>query len=151
MQLSPAAFRRFGGPTSGKFRAMLGAWVEGNCSDLTEACRVAGYGFPSKAAAQVRKRWVEVLAAVEAEWRKGLQMSAEEASERLAAIARNPKHKDHFNAIKTLLTMHGKLDPTLNVNLSRAEMNKAFDDLVAQLAADKAAEGALDSKLRVTN
>lgn len=136
------AVSRFKGPKSGKFRAMLAAYVEGSCTDLAEACRLAGYGFPSKAAAQIRKRWADVLEAVEDEWRRGLQMSADEATERLAAIARAPKHKDHFNAVKTLLTMHGKLDPTLNVVVSRSELNKAFEELVAQLAESKAAEDA---------
>jgi hypothetical protein len=85
----------------------------------------------------VRRRWAEVLAAVEKEWRAGLQMSAEEATEIMAAIARNPKHKDQYNATKTLLTMHGKLDTSLNVNLSRSELDKALDDLLAQLAGNK--------------
>lgn len=131
---------RFGGPKSGKFRKMLGCFVEGKCSDLVEACRKAGYGFPSKAAAQIRKRHGKVLEAIADEWRKGLAMDAEEATERLAAVARNPKHKDHFNALKTLLTMHGKLDPTLNVNLSRSELNRALDELIGQLTEAREAQ-----------
>lgn len=138
-ELSTVSVARFGGPKSGKFRKMLAAFVANGCSDLTEACKKAGYGFPSKAAGQVRKRWAEVLAAVQLEYREGLKMSAEEATEVLAAIARNPKHKDQYNAAKTLLTMHGKLDPTLNVTLTRSELNKALDELIGQLAESRQA------------
>jgi hypothetical protein len=137
--MNEVALERFGGPKSGKFRKMLVAWVEGKCGDLTEACRNAGYGFPSKAAAQIRKRHGKVLEAVADEWRKGLAMDADEATERLAAVARNPKHKDHFQALKTMLTMHGKLDPSLNVTLNRSELNRALDDVIAQLAQSREA------------
>jgi len=72
-------------------------------------------------------------------------VQSQEAEELLAAIARNPKHKDSFNAVKTLLTMHGKLDPTLNVNLKRADLDKALDELITQLAETKAAEEAQEN------
>jgi DNA-binding TFAR19-related protein (PDSD5 family) len=137
--MSELSVARFGGPKSGKFRKMLSAFVDGNCSDLTEACKVAGYGFPSKAAAQIRKRWAQVIDAVVLEWRDGLKMSAEEATEGMAAIARNKKHKDQYNALKTILTMHGKLDTTVNVSLTRSELNKALDELIAQLAESRQA------------
>jgi len=131
--------RSFGGPNSAKFRAFLSAYVGQAKLNLSEAARLAGYGDAARVAHALKRKYPEANEKAEIEYRKNLSMSAEEATNRLAAIARSPKHKDHFNAVKTLLTMHGKLDPTLNVKLSRSELNKALDELISQLAESKQA------------
>ena len=134
--------RGFGGPTSAKFRAFLAAYVGDAMLNLSEAARMAGYGSPEKRAHALKRKYPEVFERAELAFRSSLSMGAEEAVERMAAIARSSKHKDHFNAVKTLLTMHGKLDTSVKVTLSRGELNQALDEVIAQLAETKAAEAA---------
>jgi hypothetical protein len=134
--------RSFGGPKSGKFRAFLSAYVGQAKLNATEAARLAGYREARKVASAFRRKYAEVLERADLAFRQSLSMGADEATERLAAIARSPTHKDHFNAVKTLLTMHGKLDPTVKVTLTRSELNQALDEVIAQLAEFKAAEEA---------
>lgn len=140
LTIDDKTIRSFGGPKSGKFRAFLAAYVGQAQLNLTEAARLAGYSEPAKRAHALKRQWREVIEAAEIEFRSRLSMGAEEAIEAMAAIARSPKHKDHFNAVKTLLTMHGKLDPNVKVTLSRNELNSALDELIAQLAETKQAE-----------
>jgi len=121
---------------------MMAAYVGDAKLNLLEACRMAGYKDAASAAMKARRLWSDVIEQAEVEFRAGLSMQAEEAMESMAAIARDPKHKDRYNAIKTMLTIHGKLDPTLNVNLKRADLDKALDELIVQLAETKAAEEA---------
>lgn len=137
---SDKVIRSFGGPQTAKFRAFLAAYVGDAKLNLTEAARMAGYGEPAKRASALKRKYREVFERAELAFRESLSMGAQEATERLAAIARSPKHKDHFNAVKTLLTMHGKLDPTVKVTLTRSELNTALDEVIAQLAETKVAE-----------
>jgi hypothetical protein len=110
--------------------------------NLTEAAKMAGYKDAAKRAHALKRKYSEVFEAAEVAFREGLSMQAEEAMEGMAAIARDPDHKDRYNAIKTMLTLHGKLDPTLNLNVKRADLDKALDKLIVQLTETKAAEDA---------
>ena len=131
--------RSFGGPKSAKFRSFLAAYVGQARLNLSEAARLAGYGDPVRSAHALKRKYPQAIENAELAFRQQLAMGAEEATERMAAIARSPKHKDHFNAVKTLLTMHGKLDASVKVSLTRSELNVALDEVIAQLAEAKQA------------
>ena len=143
--MDAAVIRAFGGPKSAKFQSLLAAYVGDAQLNLSKAARLAGYARATKQASALKKKYAEVFERADVEYRKTMSVQSQEAEELLAAIARNPKHKDSFNAVKTLLTMHGKLDPTLNVNLKRADLDKALDELITQLAETKAAEEAQEN------
>lgn len=125
---------------------MIAAYIGDAKLNLLEACRMAGYKDAASASMTARRKWPEVIEQAEVDFRAGLSMQSEEAMESMAAIARDPNHKDRYNAIKTMLTIHGKLDPTLNVNLKRSELDKALDELITQLAETKAAEEAQEAR-----
>jgi len=68
-------------------------------------------------------------------------MQPREVDERLAAVARDPKHKDHVKALELLARMHGKLDTKLLVGgIDRSALNKELDAMLEMLKGQRAAE-----------
>jgi hypothetical protein len=106
----------------------------------TEAARLAGYGNPRAHACLIKKKHPQLVADAEAEARKALKMGADEAEQVVVAIARDPTHRDRLKAAETMLKMHGKLSDKLQVTVDRATLNKQLDELIASMAAARAAE-----------
>jgi hypothetical protein len=68
-------------------------------------------------------------------------MSSREVDERLAAVARDPTHKDHVKALELLARMHGKLETKLLVgSIDRPTLNKQLDTMLESLTAQRAVE-----------
>jgi hypothetical protein len=128
-----------------KFLAHYG----GDCAlDATKAAQKAGYRHPQKAGSRVKGLWPELVRKAEDEYRAKMVMSAREVDERLAAVARDPKHKDHVKALELLARMHGKLETKLLVGgIDRSTLNKELDDMLEMLKQQRAGEKADSSKL----
>jgi hypothetical protein len=124
-----------------KVKSFLAAY-EGPCAlDGTKAARQAGYRWPDKAASRLKAKWPELIAKAEDAFRAKMVMSAREVDERLAAVARDPKHKDHVKALELLARMHGKLETKLLVGgIDRNALNKELDAMLDMLKEQRAAE-----------
>jgi len=97
-----------------------------------------GYKHPGQTAGRLKQKWPHLYQQAEDRWKNRLLMDAKEVDERLAAVARDPKHKDHFNALKTLAQMHGKLDNKLVMQFDRAALNQQLDEMLSSMAQAKA-------------
>lgn len=116
--------------------------------NTTAAATAVGYKHPSKAGHRVNKAWPELYEKARKKYLDSLVMSAREVDERLAAVARDPKHKDHVKALELLARMHGKLETKLLVGgIDRSTLNKELDDMLGLLKQQRAADRADDSKL----
>ena len=126
---------------TGKIKAFLAAY-EGPCGlDGTKAAAHAGYRHPSKAASRIKAAWPELVGEAEERYRAMMVMQPREIDERLAAVAREPTHKDHVKALELLARMHGKLDTKLLVGgIDRSALNKELDSMLEMLKGQRAAE-----------
>lgn len=66
--------------------------------------------------------------------RSSLRMGLEEAMERMTDLARDKQHKDHFQALKTVLQVHGALGTqTVDINVSVPELKKQIQEVARRL------------------
>jgi hypothetical protein len=107
--------------------------------DGTDAARRAGYAWPEKAVARLRETWPEEFERVEDGFRDRLKVGWDEAQEIVAAIARDPKHKDRIKAVELIAKLHGKLDPKIHVAVDRTTVEQHLQDLLQQMARNKLA------------
>lgn len=121
-----------------RFRALLEAYGNEGKFNVTEAARLAGYRCPEKVGHRLRKRFPEAFAEVEQRFREGLKVQREEVEERIADLARNPKHRDHFKALELLAKMHGMLSEKVNVTIDRSNVNSNLDELVRSMTVSRA-------------
>jgi hypothetical protein len=105
---------------------------------------MAGYSDPRAHAASIAKKHMQLVVEAEAEALKKLKLSAEEAEQIAASIARDPTHRDRLKATEMFLRMHGKLADKLNVVVDRAVLNQQLDELIASLAAARQADQLLN-------
>ena len=105
---------------------------------------MVGYQHPRVLAVKLSQKHPQLVAEAELEALKGLKVSAEEAEQGLASIARDPTHRDRIKALEMFLRMHGKLADKLNVVVDRSELNKQLDELIQSLAAARQAEQLLN-------
>lgn len=106
----------------------------------TEAARRVGYSAPRVYAVRLAQKHPQLIAEAEHEALKGLKVTVEEAEQGLAAIARDPSHRDRIKALEMFLRMHGKLSDKLTVTVDRAQLNRQLDELVQAMAAARQAE-----------
>jgi len=125
-------------PRLRRFFAYFGAEAE---LDGTKAARLAGYSWPEKTEARLRKAWPEEFEKAEVAFKERLVVSWSEAQELLAAVARNPKHKDQLKAVELVAKLHGKLDPKLSIALDRKTIDEHLQELLQQMAQNKLATG----------
>lgn len=118
-----------------KLRAFFDAYAGDARMNATEAARLAGYGSPQQTGHKIRSTFPDLIQKAESKFRESLTMGAKEVDERLAAIARDPQHKDHFKALEALARIHGRFNDKLNLTVDRATLNKQIDDLVASMTA----------------
>lgn len=123
-----------------KVKAFLAAIQMNPGIAKSEAARIAGFKHARAVAVSLCKKHAQLVAEAEAEGRKGLKVSADEAEQILADIARDPTHRDRLKAAETFLKMHGKLSDKLQVTVDRATLNKQLDELIATMAAARSAE-----------
>lgn len=107
------------------------------------ACKKAGYGRGRWQASKMERLWGQEIAGARVEGAKAIKLSAEEAEQIAAEIARDPTHRDRLKATEMFLRMHGKLSDKLQVTVDRATLNKQLDELIATMAAARAAERAV--------
>jgi hypothetical protein len=126
---------------TGRAKAFF-ANLAGPCAlDGTKAAAMAGYRHPQKAASRLKAKWPDLVQHAEDTYRERMVMSAREVDERLAAVARDPKHKDHVKALELLARMHGKLETKLLVGgIDRSTLNKEIDALLDTLKSQRAVE-----------
>lgn len=103
-----------------------------------EAARQAGYKWPAKQASKLKSAWPDLWEKAEQSARESLVMGGREVDERLAAIARDPQHRDHYKALELLARIHGKLNDKFTVEVNRAELNKQLDALIATMVQHRA-------------
>lgn len=123
-----------------KFRAMIEAYKGQAALSVTEAARMAGYGDPSRVGWELKRRFPEVFAEAEAEFRERLKISSEELDELISNLARNPKHKDHYKALELLCRMTGRLSEKVHVTLDRSAMNAQLDEMLTLMMKSRAAD-----------
>jgi len=105
------------------------------------AAAEVGYKHPASAAHRLKRLWPDLYQQAEDRWRASMVMQPREVDERLAAVARDPKHKDHVKALELLARMHGKLDTKLLVGgIDRSALNKELDAMLEMLKGQRAAE-----------
>lgn len=123
-----------------KVRAFIEAYKGPAKLNLTEAARLAGFKSPRSMAAKMKARHPQLVAEAEREYLQALKISAEEAEQIVAQIARDPTHRDRLKAAETFLKMHGRLSDKLQVIVDRVELNKQLDELISTMAAARAKE-----------
>lgn len=123
-----------------KLRAFFEAYAGDARMNATEAARMAGYRAAQQTGYRIGKAFPELIQKYESKFRDSLTMGAKEVDERLAAIARDPKHKDHFKALEALARIHGRFNDKLNLTVDRATLNRQIDDLVASMSAARLAQ-----------
>lgn len=125
---------------SRKLRQFLRLLVRETKGDVVEAAQRAGYRNPSNAGPQIERRFPQLVAQARSEYRASLKVSADEAEEILAEIARDKGHKDRVRAAETYLKLHGRLSEKLDVKVDRASLTKALDEEIAALTAARQAQ-----------
>jgi hypothetical protein len=116
--------------------------------NATAAASKVGYKHPSKAGHRINKAWPELYEKAKKGYLDSLVMSAREVDERLAAVARDPKHKDHVKALELLARMHGKLETKLLVGgIDRSTLNKELDAMLEALKEQRAEQNVEGERL----
>lgn len=109
--------------------------------NATAAASKVGYKHPASAGHRINKLWPQLLEKARSKYLDSLVMSAREVDERLAAVARDPKHKDHVKALELLARMHGRLETKLLVGgIDRSSLNKELDAMLDVLKKQRAGE-----------
>ena len=62
-------------------------------------------------------------------------ISAEEVQIRLAALARDPLHKDSFRALELMAKIHGLMSDKVDITLTRKDLQTDVGAAIGQLAA----------------
>lgn len=122
-----------------RLRTLKAAYLGEARGDGAEACRIAGYRIPAQAWLNFKKRQPQEAARWEEEFRDQLIMKGREVDERLAALARDPSHRDHYKALEAIAKMHGKFKDTIIV-IDRKKLDTEFDELVSTMLAAKTAQ-----------
>jgi hypothetical protein len=117
-----------------RFKAFLAAYGGEAALNGTKACRMAGYSEPERAFQRLKRTQGKAIEEVEVKFREDLKVGWEEAQELLAAVARNPRHKDQLKAIELVAKLHGKLDPKLDVRVTRSDVEQRLAELLSQMA-----------------
>lgn len=136
----PSQTLKSGRRVTGKIKAFVDAWAGPAKFNLSEAARLAGYGNPRRRGHELAKKYGDLLEAAKVEALKALKMSADEAEQGVADIARDPTHRDRIKALEMFLKMHGKLSDKLQVTVDRATLNKQLDELISTMAAARTAQ-----------
>ena len=109
-----------------------------------EAARRAGYKSPRVAGSHKARSLREVIEEERARLADRVKMKADEVLEVLTVLARDSTHKDQFNALKTLCTIHGLVDRApvgakdvvdIKIDDELARFQKAIETQTAQKVA----------------
>jgi hypothetical protein len=101
--------------------------------NATEAARIAGYGTPNQLGSRITQTFPVMVEEARVRLQASLSMGAREVDERLAAIARDPEHKDQFKALEALARIHGRFNDKLSMSIDRATLNKQIDELIGSM------------------
>ena len=124
-----------------RLKTLKAAYLGEARGDGALACSIAGYKMPAQAWLNFKKRQPQEAARWEEEFRDQLIMKGREIDERLAALARDPSHRDHYKALEALAKMSGKFKDTVIV-IDRKKLDAEFDELVSTMLAAKQAQHA---------
>jgi hypothetical protein len=117
-----------------RMKALRAAYLGDARGDKGAACKLAGYSIPAGCSPSqpwnvLKRRNPAWIAALEEEFNTSMIMKGREIDERLAALARNPDHRDHYKALELLAKMSGKLKEQLIV-VDRRTLNSELDALI---------------------
>jgi hypothetical protein len=111
-------------PRAAKFFEVLFPLAYGNA---TEAARLAGFSKPESMGTEVKRRYPEAYSKAKQRAQEELQISVDEAMQRLGDLVRDREHKDHYKALETALRIHGMLDTKVSVILDKSEMLQSYE------------------------
>lgn len=111
-------------PRAARFFDVLFCSAYGNA---TEAARIAGFSKPEVMGAEIKRRYPEAYAKAQQRAQEELQVSLDEAMQRLTDLVRDKEHKDHYKALETALRIHGVLDSKVNVILDKGELLRSYE------------------------
>lgn len=105
--------------------------AEGNAA---RAAELAGYAFPKVEGPKLAKRYAGELARRAQARRAAAQPTETEALERLAAIIRNPEHREHLKAVELGLRVFGKLSDKAQVEEGKSNVLREIRGLLGDVA-----------------
>jgi sugar-specific transcriptional regulator TrmB len=124
------------GRTSKKLAALVEAYKGQAKLNATEAARLAGYRNPATVAWGLKRKYPEVFAEAEREFREKFKLTDDELDEIPASIARNTQEspQNRLKAVELIGRMKGKFSDKVTINVTRSELQKQLDEALASIA-----------------
>jgi hypothetical protein len=102
--------------------------------NATEAARMAGFKDAEYSGGRMLHKYAEQVEQRTEELKESLTMSPDECQQRLAELARDKDHKDHFRALETIARIHGIMNDKLAISLDRKTLMRQLDEVLGAIA-----------------